>query len=709
MRTTDAYNGKLVSILAALVWAATGNLCLAADEPQMMKEVRVLAVKEEEPAAKGPFLPDVQGTRIHQGKKTTSTALGDLPPIQNNNYRQAFNQMPGLLISEQQTPGHVNMNYRGVGDPHETGFLLTTKDGIPVLSDWFGYSTAYYAPPLEAVERVELVRGGGALLYGPQPGPVLNYVTPMPPSEEEGRLASTRHTMGSYGLYSTHNTLGRSSGPMGFLGYFNHRQANGPRENADFEVFDGDLKTVLQADPASRWILDLTTYSSESGEPGRLTQAQFDANRDLPRTPNDRIWIERHVPTLTFEHELSPDTLVAVKSWGGYQDRFSRRQSGTRTNLDRQEFTFFGTDARLRRLWEGWGNTHALTGGFVVYTSDSPRCRESGPTPQAASGPQQFSMDRSTNYGALFLENLLKFGPLGVIPAFRLETVSMSAEENFNVGVNRALQSDSYTDVVPLGGLGLTFEVTPKNTLYANASQAYKPKSYDDLVNPTSATQRPPSNLEESQVWNYEAGVRGNPLPWLAYDTSLFFIDYDNYMETRTLTGGNVERQNSGRAEFKGWEGWAEADLIGLWDALAGTTHGARWGRLGLSAGISKLDAEFVSGANDGREPAYAPSTMLKSGLTYQLPGRAKVSLTNQFVADHFWQDSNAAGAVGTDKVDSYKVWDFAAEFNVYKDTVALFFGANNLFNEDYYSRVRSDGIEPAYERNLYAGVTIRS
>lgn len=709
MKTTDIRDKKLISILAALGWAVSGGLCLAAEEPATLEEVKVRAVKEYGEDREVPFLPDVRGTRVYQGKKTTSTSLGSIPPIQNNNYRQAFSQMPGLLVSEQQTPGHVNMNYRGVGDPHETGFLLTTKDSIPILSDWFGYSTAYYAPPLEAVDRVELIRGGSGLLYGPQPGPVLNYVTHLPPAEQEGWLASTRHTVGSYGLYSTHNALGRTSGPLGFLGYFNHRQANGPRENADFEVFNGDLKAVLQANPPSRWILDLSSYRSESGEAGRLTQAQYANNRDLPRTPNDRIWIERHVPTLTYENNLSEETLVAVKSWGGYQDRSSRRQSGTRTNLDRQEFTFFGTDARLRHLWNAWGNEHALTGGFVVYTSDSPRYRESGATPQSTSGTAQFHMDRSTNYGALFLENLFKFGPLGVIPAFRLETLAMDAEENFNVGVNRALQSDSFTNVVPLGGLGLTFDVTPKNTLYANASQSYKPQTYDDLVNPTIAAQRPPSALDESKVWNYEAGVRGNPLPWLAYDTSVFFIDYDNYFETRTLAGGNVERSNSGRAEFKGWEGWAEADLIGLWDALAGTDRGSRWGMLALSAGISRLNAEFVSGSNDGREPAYAPSYMLKSGLTYQLPGRAKVSLTHQFVGDHFWQDSNAAGTVGTDKVDSYKVWDLAAELNVHKDIVSLFFGANNLFNEEYYSRARSDGIEPAYERNLYLGVTIRN
>lgn len=692
-----------------VTWATLGfaQISDSKEEAQTLEEVKVLAVKKEKKPLEGPFLPHLDGTQIYQGKKTTATVLGNLPAIQNNNYRQSFSQMPGLLVSEQPTPGHVNMNYRGVGDPHESGFLLTLKDGIPILSDWFGYSTAYYTPPLEAVERVELIRGGGALLYGPQPGPVLNYVTPMPP-DDAGLTASTRQIFGSYGLYSTHNTLGGGSGPWSALGYFNHRQANGPKENADFKVFSGDLKTVLKTDPASRWILDLTAYDSESGEPGRLTQAQYTANRDLSRTPDDRIWIKRHLPSLTYEREFSEETLLSIKSWGGYQDRFSRRQTGSQTNLDRQEFIFFGTDARVRHLWQAWDNPHVFTGGGVVYTADSPRSRQRGVSTVTRSGAERFHLDRSTQYGALFLENLFRFGPLGVIPAFRLETLAMEVEENFNVDVTRPLGKDSFVDVVPLGGLGLTYEVNPKNTLYANVSQGYKPKSYDDLVNPTSNTQRTPSDLDESRVWNYEAGVRGTLLPWLVYDTSLFFIDYDNFMETQTLSSGNTERSNSGRAQYKGWEGWMEADLLGLDENLAQTDLGKERSELVLQAGLSLLDAKFVGGLNNGKKPAYAPSYTVKSGLVYRLPGRLKISLTNQFLGDHFWQDSNAAGAVGTDQIDSYKIWDLGLEAKIFKEILWIYAGVNNLFNEEYYSRVRSDGIEPALERNLYFGASIR-
>jgi outer membrane receptor protein involved in Fe transport len=46
-------------------------------------------------------------------------------------------------------------------------------------------------------------------------------------------------------------------------------------------------------------------------------------------------------------------------------------------------------------------------------------------------------------------------------------------------------------------------------------------------------------------------------------------------------------------------------------------------------------------------------------------------------------------------------------EAKVYKDNVSIIGGVNNLFNRDYYARIRSDGIDPAAPRNWYAGVKV--
>ena len=664
----------------------------AAEEEQTGKRRLEEVVVTAEEARPGPFLADVEGTKIYAGKKTTVTDLSELPEIQSNNYRQMCSQMPGLLIAEQTVPSHANINYRGIGDPHETNFLLALKDGIPIVSDWFGYSTLYYQPPAEDVERVELIRGGGSLLYGPQPGPVLNFVTYQPPTDT-ALTARTQHVFGSDGLYTTYNRLGGASGALGWRGSFTRRHADGARPNADYTVYSGNAKAALKANPASQWTFTMDAYESESGEAGRLSLSQYAANRDFTRTPSDRIWIERYVPSLSYEREMSDDTRLVSKGWAGYQDRFSRRQTGTATNLDRQEFTFGGWDTRLRHDWQAWGHEHTTTGGVVLYASDSPRSRKRGSEPNATTGPTRFELDRRTLYGSLFTEQLLRFDRLSVVPAFRLELIDMKVEEVSNVEVTRNVLKDSSTDVVPLGALGLSYDVSEGHEWYGNAAQGYRPKQYDDLVNPTSNTQltSSASGLEESHTLTYETGFRGTPAPWLAYDTSLFLVDYRDYIETLTLSGGNTERSNSGRARFQGWEGALEL----------------RWGRWSLYNGLSLLEAEFLNGANEGRDPAYAPKYLVKTGVIYRWRDRAKVALMGHLVGDHYWQDSNAAGSVGVTKAAAYAVWDLTAEAALYKDVVKVVAGVNNLFDEDYYSRIRSDGIEPAARRTYYAGCSI--
>jgi Fe(3+) dicitrate transport protein len=92
---------------------------------------------------------------------------------------QALALTPGLLFSEETTP-LVSIGYRGLGDPHRFQFMQVLKDGVPIHADPFGYPEAYYTPPLDVVDRIEFIRGGGGLMYGSQPGGAFNYITYMP-------------------------------------------------------------------------------------------------------------------------------------------------------------------------------------------------------------------------------------------------------------------------------------------------------------------------------------------------------------------------------------------------------------------------------------------------------------------------------------------------------------------------------------------------
>jgi len=54
-----------------------------------------------------------------------------------------------------------------------------------------------------------------------------------------------------------------------------------------------------------------------------------------------------------------------------------------------------------------------------------------------------------------------------------------------------------------------------------------------------------------------------------------------------------------------------------------------------------------------------------------------------------------------------YVVWDLTIECKVYRNNVSILAGINNLFDEDYYGRIRAGVIDPTSGHNYYAGFSL--
>jgi len=684
--------GLILTGLAPFGWAEEGSL--------PVEEVTVEAVKEMD---RGPLAPAVSGTSIYAGKKVTQVALGRIPTVYNNNYRQAFGQLPGLLVSEVNDHGIVNINYRGIGDPHESQDLLTLKDGLPIGMDRIGYSTSYYTPPMESVERIELIRGGGALLYGPQPGPVLNYVTYDPP-QKEGWGVSTSHTFGSFGTYRTFQRGSISHGPWGLLAYQYHTHSNGPRANEGFDINGGNFKLAYHLDNGDRWLLGFDAHRSEAREPGRLTLAQYRSDRRQVPRPGDRLDVARYAAYLRYDGEPSDATKTSLVFYGNFFDRFSLRRTtntSTQNNLDRRTAHVGGVEGRLRHDFAAFGQTHTMTLGGTFYANDAPRTQDrSAPgTYPSENGNPIFDFDYRTLYGALFGEIRWILGNLSIVPGFRLDLVGQRVKENFNKGKTSPLHNINEFSAVPLMGLGLEYAFVANSSLYANISQGYKPPQFDDLA-PTGNNTLPATSLDPGKTWTFELGAKGHPINGWTFDLSLFRTIYDNFFGTVTV-GSFTQRQNVGKAIYQGADLLAELDLIRLV-----FPQETALGSLSLYGNVSLLDAEFDEGPLAGREPAYAPAYLAKAGLVYRKSDWVKLALMGTWVEDHYWADNNQAAGVGLTAIPSYGVWDLTAEFRPLRH-LKVVAGINNLTDEIYFSRVRSDGIEPALRRNYYAGLTL--
>lgn len=705
---------RVLAAVVALALLAAGARPAASEEE---RDAQVLRLPEEQVIGERPsepFLPPVRGTSIYAGKKTTVTDVAELPKVANENYRQLLYRTPGMLLSEETTP-LLSIGYRGL-EPHRAQFLQVLKDGIPIHADMFGYPEAYYTPPFDALERIEFIRGGGALLYGPQPGGALNFVTHRPPLDRPFSLR-TSHTLGSDNFYGTYNAVAGTVDRVGYYAYYYQRQGDGFRDdNSDFAQYSGSAKVLLDAGTDSRWTLNFDGYSEGHGEPGGLTREGFQQDRNATTREFDRFRLERYVPWLRWERDFSPATQLQLTTWGGYYRRFSKRQRGggfgtvptgeaAETNaIELQEFYSTGVEGRARHDWQLGNETHTLTAGALYYRNASPRVDRRGAEPDADDGVVRTESDRRTDNFSLFAEQRVVFGRLSITPGVRLENIWQSVRETTNVDKDAAgvpLSDASEHDFEPLFGIGVAYEVWPAVEVYANVSSAYRPKIFTQAVS-TSPTTVVAGDLEPGSSWQYEVGFRGEPAPWIYWDTSLFFLDFTDQIGTVSQPEGPNVIANVGRSQHMGWDAAAEVYLTDLYDALTAGDLAARAGRFSLYGTAMLLDAEFVRGPFDGNTPQYAPDHLIRAGVRYGWRDRFKAALLSTVVDRHFSDDNNNPERA----IPSYNVWDLTFEGTVHPN-VALHFGINNLFDENYFARVRGDGIDPAYRRNFYGGFRV--
>jgi len=76
-------------------------------------------------------LPEVDGPTITVTKKTSVVQLNDVPTIIDNNQRELFDRLPGIVLAEQQNPTELNLSYRGLGNPQESEYILLMQAPAP--------------------------------------------------------------------------------------------------------------------------------------------------------------------------------------------------------------------------------------------------------------------------------------------------------------------------------------------------------------------------------------------------------------------------------------------------------------------------------------------------------------------------------------------------------------------------------------------------
>ena len=120
------------------------------------------------------------------GTLISSARLLNTKPLSGN---EILRQVPGVHVQEEEGLGlRANISIRGL-NPDRSRTVLMLEDGVPVALAPYGEPEMYYTPPIDRMSGIEIVKGSGSILFGPQTvGGVINYITVNPRLAPEGRL-----------------------------------------------------------------------------------------------------------------------------------------------------------------------------------------------------------------------------------------------------------------------------------------------------------------------------------------------------------------------------------------------------------------------------------------------------------------------------------------------------------------------------------------
>lgn len=139
----------------------------------------------------------------------------------------------------------LSIGIRGL-NPRRSARVLILEDGVPIQPALYIYPNAYYNPPADRIDAVEVIKSSAALRYGPQTmGGVINYTTRKPDGTKGFSNQLTAGNNGYYSAFSEWRGIGNPEKVVSDVQLL-YKHGNGFRENNTFDQANGTVKTLFQ-------------------------------------------------------------------------------------------------------------------------------------------------------------------------------------------------------------------------------------------------------------------------------------------------------------------------------------------------------------------------------------------------------------------------------------------------------------------------------
>lgn len=708
----------------------TQYLEVVVDQPEITMDVTLTGISELLDLVTVVFKKDkrfgrsslnaIENFGIYEGKKTEVIELSEVTAnVATNNARQVYAKITGLNIWESDGAGlQLGIGGRGLS-PNRTANFNVRQNGYDISADALGYPESYYTPPLEALDRIELVRGAASLQYGTQFGGMLNFRFKKGAADKPIEVVS-RQTAGSWGFFNSFNSIGGTvaKGKLNYYSYFQYKRGDGFRDNSGFNAVNGFAALHYQANHKLRIGLEVTKMHYLAQQAGGLTDRNFEQN---PRQSfRDRNWFEVdwNMAALTFTYQFSERTQLNSRNFGllanrnalGNLERINVIDFGGNRTLISGSFQNMGNETRLLHKYQIGNQRQALLVGARAYRgTTSARQGEANDGSQADFfylNPKNLEnsdyLFTNNNFSA-FAENLFRItDKWSLTPGIRFEHIGTFAQGYFNQRVfdgagnliveNKNEEAMGRTRNFVIAGMGTNYAFSDKLSLYANISQNYRAINFSDIrvVNPNF---RVDPDIADETGYTADIGLKASKENWYNVELTAFLVSYKNKIgqvlraDQPPLFLDYRFRGNISDARNMGLEFFGELNLIPL---LKKDESDLQWT---FFVNCAYVDARYINTDDSsirGKQVEMVPPLMLRLGTQFRHKSfRAAVQFAH--LAQHF---SDATNAVLTSTaveglIPAYQVADLSLAYEYRRYTLEL--SVNNLFNQMYFTR-RAEG-----------------
>ena len=209
--------------------------------------------------------------------------------------------------------GDYSLDLRGFGATADVNQVIVL-DGVK-LNEADLSGTRLAGIPIDTVERIEVIRGSAAVLYGEgASGGVISVTTKAAAGVARRNAANLYAAAGSYGLREARGSGTVVLGEFSFDASANKRQADNHRQNFRSEVEGGALAAQWQHEQLRAGVR--RSYDRLStGLPGGLTAAQYAADPSQTGTPQHHGTIRNDLTTAFARADLQGWELALDLGW----------------------------------------------------------------------------------------------------------------------------------------------------------------------------------------------------------------------------------------------------------------------------------------------------------------------------------------------------------------------------------------------------------